>query len=100
MRRIVKDTIKATAKSLDPNKRTHCFEIFGYDFMLDEEFKPWLIEVNTNPCLALSGKLLAKLIPEMIFHSFEIVLDQLFPIRGSSFENNLYELIFAESVDR
>ena len=27
------------------------FEIFGLDFLIDENFKVWLIEANTNPCL-------------------------------------------------
>lgn len=48
------------------NDRKHCFEIFGYDFMIDSEFKVWLIEVNTNPCLDESSPLLKKLLPRMI----------------------------------
>ncbi len=38
-------------REIDPNKRAQCFEIFGYDFMLDHDFKVQLIEVNTNPCI-------------------------------------------------
>ena len=30
-------------------------EIFGYDFMVDSVMRPWLIEVNTNPCLEESN---------------------------------------------
>jgi len=33
-------------------------EIFGYDFILDHDLNPWLIEVNTNPCLEESSSLL------------------------------------------
>ena len=36
---------------LNPNNKRHCFEIFGYDFMVDQDFNSWLIEINTNPCL-------------------------------------------------
>ena len=34
------------------------FEIFGFDFILDCNFRPWLIEINTNPCIEESSKLL------------------------------------------
>ena len=34
--------------------------------MIDEDFKVYLIEVNTNPCLEISSTLLARLIPNMI----------------------------------
>ena len=36
------------------------------DYMIDEDFKIYLIEVNTNPCLETSSSLLARLIPNMI----------------------------------
>jgi D-alanine-D-alanine ligase-like ATP-grasp enzyme len=38
-------------------------EIFGLDFMIDENFKVWLIEINTNPCLEISSNILQKIIP-------------------------------------
>jgi D-alanine-D-alanine ligase-like ATP-grasp enzyme len=51
---------------MDPNRKQMSFEIFGYDFLLDENLKPWLIEVNTNPCLELSAPYIARLIPAMV----------------------------------
>lgn len=66
MKRLATDTIKAVSRKMDPNRRQSSFEIFGYDFMLDEDMKPWLIEVNTNPCLELSSPYLARLIPAML----------------------------------
>lgn len=34
--------------------------------MIDEDFKVFLIEVNTNPCLEQSSSLLARLIPNVV----------------------------------
>ena len=110
MKKMVKDTILAVFKKLDFRKRAHGFEIFGYDFLLDEQLKPWLIEVNTNPCLELSSGLLASIIPAMLENAFRIVLDPLFPppvnggrgIGQNFIENTLenkFELIFHEFVD-
>lgn len=96
MRKVVFDTIKATYKKLDPKRRVNSFEILGYDFMLDELFTPWLLEINTNPCLALSGRYLGVLIPTMLSHAFAITLDQTFPVdQTAEVEGkNNFELIF------
>ena len=32
--------------------KTNCFELFGFDILIDSDFKPWLIEVNLSPSLA------------------------------------------------
>lgn len=65
-KKLVQDTFKAVSRKMDPHRRQHSFEIFGYDFMLDEDLRPWMIEVNTNPCLELSSPYLGKLIPAMV----------------------------------
>jgi len=66
MEEIVCKTFLAVKKSIDPNRRKYTFELFGFDFILDEDFNMWLIEVNTNPCLEESSKLLKSLMPRMI----------------------------------
>jgi len=41
--------------------------------MIDEDFKMYLIEVNTNPCLETSTTLLARLIPNMVENALKLI---------------------------
>lgn len=66
MKKLATDAIRATYTQMDKNKKEFSFEIFGLDFLIDENFKVWLIEANTNPCLELSCPLLGRLIPGML----------------------------------
>lgn len=47
--------------------------------MVDTNYNVWLIEVNTNPCLELSSKLISRIIPNMLEHTFRLTIDVLFP---------------------
>jgi len=66
MRELVEISMNSVGRLLNQNQRKHCFEVFGYDFIIDSEFNVFLIEVNTNPCIEESSPLLAKLIPRML----------------------------------
>ena len=79
MHEVVLKTFNAVRRTLDPNRRKYCFELFGYDFILDEDFNSWLIEVNTNPCLEESSELLKRLLPRMIEDMLKLTVDVVFP---------------------
>ena len=34
-----------------PSDSCNCFEMFGFDVLIDEKMKPWLLEVNFSPAL-------------------------------------------------
>ena len=77
MKHLTVISTQSIRKKLNAKERNHCFEIFGYDFIIDEEFKVWLIEINTNPCLEESSKLLKMLLPRMISNLHLIIDDAL-----------------------
>ena len=66
----MKMSVESVSQKINRNRRVHCFEIFGYDFMIDSELKVWLIEVNTNPCLEESSPILEELLPRMLGRIF------------------------------
>ena len=64
-----------------------CFEIFGYDFIIDKNFKPWILEINNNPGLGISSPLIEKLIPRMLDDAFRLTIDKVFETK---YDNNCF----------
>jgi hypothetical protein len=81
---VIKLTMFAVKDKINIFNRSHCFELFGYDFILDNEFNPYLLEINTNPGLEESSTLIKELVPRLIEDAIKLTVDDIFP----SFTNN------------
>lgn len=68
----------ASKERINMNDRKHCFEIFGFDFLIDKNFEVFLLEVNTNPGLEESSELIKMLVPRMIDDAFRLTIDQVY----------------------
>jgi len=88
IKKIIEITFKSVKRKINLYKRNYTFEIFGFDFMLDEEFNPFLIEVNTNPGLEESSPLIKMLIPRMIDDALRLTVDDIFNTFYSFDKNN------------
>ncbi|CAD8205143.1 unnamed protein product [Paramecium pentaurelia] len=56
---IIIATMKSCKKSFEIRKNT--FEVFGLDFIVDDDCNPWLIEVNASPTFAFSTPVTERL---------------------------------------
>ena len=85
--------------------RTNSHELYGYDFMIDEDLNVYLIEVNASPALDYSTKITEMLVKSMIKDLIELVIDndnaRLCDLRRkNNLENNKFIQIFNESRDK
>ena len=78
IKEIISISMKSVKDQIDKNGNTYQFEIFGYDFMLDEDFNLFLIEVNTNPGIEESSPWIQIIIPRMLDDALRLTIDQLF----------------------
>ena len=51
----------------------NCFELFGYDIMLDSDLNPWLLEVNLAPSLSADSPLDYNIKSNLIIDLFNLV---------------------------
>jgi Tubulin-tyrosine ligase family len=65
----IKLSFDSCAGLLNPNNREKCFEIFGFDFMIDEEYRIWLIECNSVPSLSESNPFLTSYFNRLLGNS-------------------------------
>ena len=83
MKLLVEISMKSVGKKFFKTYPVLSFEIFGYDFIIDNEFKPWILEINNNPGLAISSPVIEKIIPRLLDDAFRLTIDKIFNTRYS-----------------
>lgn len=52
LKNLIINTLESVQDSFEYKKG--CFELYGFDIMLDDQFNAWLIEVNSSPAMDYS----------------------------------------------
>ncbi|XP_047382514.1 inactive polyglycylase TTLL10 isoform X4 [Sciurus carolinensis] len=51
------------------------FDLIGCDFLIDENFKVWLLEMNSNPALHTNCEVLKEVIPGVVIETLDLALE-------------------------
>ncbi|KAI8500344.1 protein-glycine ligase, elongating [Branchiostoma belcheri] len=51
------------------------FDLYGFDFLLDEDMKVYLLEINVNPALHTNCEVLQDVIPALVEETVHVTLD-------------------------
>lgn len=75
---VIKTIISAESKIYAGYKmhvpyRNNCFELLGFDILIDDNFAPWLLEVNLSPSLNTDSNIDLKVKSKLISELFTMV---------------------------
>ncbi|XP_052747137.1 tubulin glycylase 3A-like [Bicyclus anynana] len=79
------------------DKRHNSFELYGADFMLTDDFTPWLIEINSSPDLAPTTSVTARLCPQCLEDVIKVVLDRRF---NPEADTGTFELAYRQFIPK
>ncbi|PIO38219.1 hypothetical protein AB205_0160800, partial [Aquarana catesbeiana] len=51
------------------------FDLIGCDFLIDDDFKVWLLEMNCNPALHTNCEVLKEVIPNVVNETLDLALE-------------------------
>ncbi|KAM9217786.1 inactive polyglycylase TTLL10 [Leptosomus discolor] len=73
MQQIALQCFLAAQHKLD--RKLGYFDLIGCDFLIDENFKVWLLEMNANPALHTNCTVLRDIIPAVVYETLDLVLE-------------------------
>lgn len=73
MKHIVIHSLRSCIDQIGSRKNTS--EIFGYDFIIDDQMNPWLLEINSSPTMEHSTRITSRLCTQILQDYVKVVVD-------------------------
>ena len=74
----------------------HCFELYGYDVLIDSNLKPWLLEVNAAPSMTANTQNDFELKCNLLDDVFTII-DMERVLQGNEEQIGGFDLIYRQT---
>ncbi len=73
MKDIAKWALMCASEMIEHRKNS--WELYGFDFMVDDEYNAWLIEINSSPACDYSTKVTERYVQKALVELLAVVLD-------------------------
>ena len=68
---------------------SNCFEIYGFDLLLDHDLNPWVIEINLSPACSERQPWLTKMLDDMSLCVLDWLQRKMLMTLNDNFEKSL-----------
>lgn len=80
------------------DRKFGCFEVFGFDFMLDDQLNPYMLEVNMNPAMFLDTNCMKELLPKIVHDCCNLAVEIHKPHTKQANTDLIEELVHSEQL--
>jgi tubulin polyglutamylase TTLL1 len=91
---IVIQSLKACQNIMINDK--HCYELYGYDLLIDNDLRPWLLEVNASPSLTTTTSADRIMKETVLADAMNIVLHKNYP--NVFYKDYKYDIVSASRL--
>ena len=85
----------ANQDNMEFNYKCNAFELYGADFLLSYDLKPWLIEINSSPALGSTTSVTTRMCAAMLEDIVRVTIDRR---KGRNVDTGGFELIYKQNL--
>ncbi|XP_054283024.1 tubulin glycylase 3A-like [Macrosteles quadrilineatus] len=93
MKESITGTLLAAQEHMEHRK--NCFELYGADFMLTDDMVPWLIEINSSPCMSPTTSVTARMCSQCLEDVIKVVIDRR---HNKHADTGMFEMVYKQHI--